>query len=551
MIRHLKLFWKLTLLAFMAPLAVMLVAVFALRGTAHLKYQYDNLYGFMLIPIMALDEANLHRESMSANANELMRSDITAERRADVARELRGHNEAMLKVFSTYKREWLTTLSPEFTQALADLGQKGLQDKEGALVSAIDQSSERLAPEWNALLATKGSAPELQATLEELHRDVAELVAINRKFADLSNEAAQAAIIEERWAIGASGLLVSVLALLGARWLSRMVLGPVLELSEASRELAQGNLRIELATSTAGTSASGFFRGDEIAQMFDNFAALVGRLREIIGGVVNLAEVLAAAAQQVSMASQGLSAGNSQQMSSISETTASLEEMGASVAQNADNSRRMEQIAVKGADDAATGARAVSETMQAMEEIANKVSFIEEIAYQTNLLALNAAIEASRAGDHGRGFAVVAGELRRLAERSQAAAKEVGGRALSSIDVAQRSARLITDLAPSIRKTADLVQEVAAASTQQSAGINQMNQAMAAADQVTQRNAAASEELASTAEEMAAQAEALQDMMAFFKTRTNEQRPQRPAQARQSYRPTDTTRSRRLASYLS
>jgi len=172
---------------------------------------------------------------------------------------------------------------------------------------------------------------------------------------------------------------------------------------------------------------------------------------------------------------------------------------------------------VKGARDAAEGGQAVGETIEAMRAIAEKISIIEEIAYQTNLLALNAAIEAARAGDHGKGFAVVATEVRKLAEKSQAAAKEIGSLASSSMSVAERSGQLLKDLVPSIRRTADLVQEVAAASSEQSAGVSQVNKAMARVDQVTQRNASAAEELASTAEEMSAQAQGLEQLMAFFR----------------------------------
>jgi methyl-accepting chemotaxis protein len=190
--------------------------------------------------------------------------------------------------------------------------------------------------------------------------------------------------------------------------------------------------------------------------------------------------------------------------------------MNASIMQNADNSRETEQTAVKGAGDATESGSAVRETVSAMNTIAAKISIIEDIAYQTNLLALNAAIEAARAGDHGKGFAVVASEVRKLAERSQTAANEIGALAASSVKVAERSGQLLTDLVPSIRRTADLVQEVAAASREQSTGVAQINRAMSRVDQVTQRNAAAAEELASTSEELSAQAEAMQALMSFF-----------------------------------
>jgi methyl-accepting chemotaxis protein len=231
----------------------------------------------------------------------------------------------------------------------------------------------------------------------------------------------------------------------------------------------------------------------------------------------------------VSSSSQSLSQGTSEQAASVEETTASLEQMNASITQNAENSRQMETMAGKGVRDAEEGSRVVSETVDAMKTIAEKIVIIEEIAYQTNLLALNAAIEAARAGDYGKGFAVVATEVRKLAERSQTSAQEISSLAAGSVKVAERSGKLIAELVPSIRKTAELVQEVAAASAEQATGVSQMNRAMMQVDTVTQRNASASEELSSTAEEMNAQAEALTQLMAFFLLKDENGRKQRRA----------------------
>ncbi len=251
--------------------------------------------------------------------------------------------------------------------------------------------------------------------------------------------------------------------------------------------------------------------------MADSINAMIAKLLEVVSEVRAGAANLAAASGQVSATTQSLSRGTSEQAASVQETTSNIEQMNASISQNADNSRQMEQMASKGVKDGEESGQAVRETVTAMKSIAEKVSIIEEIAYQTNLLALNAAIEAARAGDHGKGFAVVATEVRKLAERSQVAAREISALASSSVRTAERSGTLLSELVPAIRKTADLVQEVAAASREQASGISQVNKAIGHMDQVTQRNAAAGEELASTAEEVASQAESLQQLITFFR----------------------------------
>jgi methyl-accepting chemotaxis protein len=192
--------------------------------------------------------------------------------------------------------------------------------------------------------------------------------------------------------------------------------------------------------------------------------------------------------------------------------------MNASINENSQNSRKLEEMAMKGVSDAEASGKAVEETVRAMRTIAERISIVEEIAYQTNLLALNAAIEAARAGEHGKGFAVVATEVRKLAERSQAAAREIGEVASASVESSQRSGELLAQLVPSIQRTAELVQEVAAASREQSSGVDQINRAMAQVDAVSQRNAAAAEELSSTATQLSVQAVQMKQTIGFFQT---------------------------------
>ncbi|WP_409457151.1 methyl-accepting chemotaxis protein [Pseudomonas oryzihabitans] len=213
-----------------------------------------------------------------------------------------------------------------------------------------------------------------------------------------------------------------------------------------------------------------------------------------------------------------MSQATTEQAASVEETSSSIEQMSASIAQNTENAKVTDGMAGKASREAAEGGQAVGETLVAMKTIADKIGIVDDIAYQTNLLALNAAIEAARAGEHGKGFAVVAAEVRKLAERSQVAAQEIGTVAKGSVALAERAGTLLDQIVPSIGKTSELVQEIAAASEEQSSGASQINQAMLQLNQITQQNASASEELAATAEEMSGQAEQLQRLMGFFHT---------------------------------
>jgi methyl-accepting chemotaxis protein len=244
---------------------------------------------------------------------------------------------------------------------------------------------------------------------------------------------------------------------------------------------------------------------------------MVTKLSEVVSEVNGSAEALASASEEVSATAQSLSQASSEQAAGVEQTSASMEQMTASITQTSENAKITDGMAAKAASEAAEGGDAVRQTVVAMKQIAYKIGIIDDIAYQTNLLALNAAIEAARAGDHGKGFAVVAAEVRKLAERSQIAAGEIGAVATSSVELAEKAGRLLDTIVPNIKKTSDLVQEITAASTEQTSGVGQINSAVTQMSQTTQQNAASSEELAATAEEMSGQAEQLQGTMAFFK----------------------------------
>ncbi len=244
---------------------------------------------------------------------------------------------------------------------------------------------------------------------------------------------------------------------------------------------------------------------------------MISKLTEVVENVMNTADNVTKGSQEMSTTSEGMSQGATEQASAAEEASASMEQMTANIKQNADNAQQTEKIALKSADDAKEGGKAVIETVDAMKEIAGRISIIEEIARQTNLLALNAAIEAARAGEHGKGFAVVASEVRKLAERSQSAAAEINKLSASSIKIAERAGEMLTKIVPDIQRTAELVQEITASSNEQNSGSEQINSAIQQLNQVIQQNASSSEEMASTAEELSNQADQLQGAISFFK----------------------------------
>ena len=276
-----------------------------------------------------------------------------------------------------------------------------------------------------------------------------------------------------------------------------------------AEKIASGNLATKLEANET----------DKLAVALNDMTM---KLSKIVGNVKSAASNVSVGSQELSSNSQEMSQGASEQAAAAEEASSSMEQMAANIKQNASNAKETEKIALKAAADAKEGGQAVVKTVEAMKDIANKISIIEEIARQTNLLALNAAIEAARAGEHGKGFAVVASEVRKLAERSQTAAGEISDLSASSVEIAEKAGEMLNGIVPDIQRTSELVQEITAASEEQNSGSDQINNAIQQLNQVIQQNSAGAEEAASTAEELSSQAEQLQDAIAFFSVENNQ-----------------------------
>jgi len=294
---------------------------------------------------------------------------------------------------------------------------------------------------------------------------------------------------------------------------TRKIVSPIKDGLEFAQSIAAGDLTARLVV----------LSNDETGRLTGALRDMQVKLSDVIKKIIASSQSLALSSGEINSTSISLSESANEQAANVEEVSSSMEEMGATITQNAENARNTDDIARKTSKQAEEGGKAVYETVSAMNMIAEKINVIEEIAYQTNLLALNAAIEAARAGEHGKGFAVVAGEVRKLAERSQAAAQEIGDLAGKSVAIAQRAGKFLDEIIPDIIKTSDLVQDITEASKQQDDGVSQINKAMEQLNEITQSTASASEELASTSELLKSHALQLQTVTGFFKIQTIEE----------------------------
>ena len=507
-INNLKIGQKLMLSAGLMLLAVVLAGGLGFYGFDVMRTSLKTTHDDRLVP---LQKFATNRNSMNVNMRELLLalqhapdSPLVGIHDHDVSVHFHALEEGKALVDEAWRAYMTTTLTPEEqTLAREFAARRARFLEEGLLPSrAKIQAGDHYGAGVHLL---KVALPLFRDALEVMDKLVVLQGAVAEENMTRSDRLATRIL-----ALFVALALLALLSLAFSLWVvhrvTRELGGEPVYLSEICTRLGKGDLAVRVETRAHD-------RDSALAALKD----MVGRLAAAITGVRNASDNLGIASAQVSATAQGLSQAASEMAASVEETTSTVEEMNASVVQNTANARESDGMARQSAEEARMSGEAVEQTVVAMREIAGKIKIIDDIAYQTNLLALNAAIEAARAGEAGRGFAVVATEVRKLAERAQRAAQEIGNLAENSVERAESAGGTMREMVSAIVKTSNLVQEIAAASAEQATGVTQVNTAMGQISQATQTSASASEELAAAAEEMSGQAQDLQQLVAFFK----------------------------------
>ncbi len=353
-----------------------------------------------------------------------------------------------------------------------------------------------------------GDDGEVMATSEKIESALSELTG------NISSEASESNNkLVSRLKIFKIFLSIIIIVLLGIAVASSLItissiIAPIKRLNNLITRISQGYLHYEIHKT----------REDEIGDMENILEKMIDTLKRIVDNIRNSSNTVASSSQALNNSARDIATGAHQQAASTEEVSASMEQMTSSIAQNSENSQHTEKIAQKVSDNVRTISESVNDTADAMNNIAEKILVINDIAERIDLLAINAAIEAARAGEHGKGFAVVASEVRNLAENSQKAASEIDIVSKNSVQIAEKSNKLLEDTIPDIQNTLGLVQEITATSMEQNSGIMQINSAIQQLSNVTQENSAFAEELSSSSDELLEQSERLLENISFFKS---------------------------------
>ena len=478
MFNNMKLATKLILAFLVVATIAAIIGFIGTRSVNTINDMMSDIYANQLVPISDMGDV---RANGAENYRRLLM--LATSQDAALAVKVRDDfNDGIKAIDQSFKHYLGTVLSPEEQVVVPKLEAATAKYRE--LVNQIF----RLLDEGRQSEALELINRDMYPVYFEMTAMRAELSSIMSKNAGITNHEADITvdnIMSLLIGLMIGGFVVSLaLGLFVTRIIVRQLGGEPAYAAEVVSRVAAGDLTVNVQ-----------LRNGDDSSLLASMRQMTDKLRSIMGDVSMTADSLASASEQVSASAQALSQNASEQAANVEETSASVEEIAATVAQNSENARVTDSMASQSSKDAVEGGEAVRSMVNAMRQIAGKIGIIDDIAYQTNLLALNAAIEAARAGDHGKGFAVVAAEVRKLAERA---------------------GQLLDQMVPSIRKTADLVQEISSASREQNTGLEQINLAVGQLAQTTQVNASASEELSSTSEEMSAQAVQLQEMMQFF-----------------------------------
>lgn len=496
-------------LIFVITLLVSLSISLSLLGISGLEKTNNSLSSIYLDRVLPLAELAKVQDLMNANVLQLhlasKHDPRMSESSVHINHSVTYHTDKVTQNIAAITEIWKVYAASNLTNAEREIATNYAKFRKDFVINGLKAASKLYnAEDYSAanILMAEQLAPKFQAALLEAEK--------LKKYQTLvvKNEFDEAVSRYETmrfnsFALLASGIFIAVVV---GFLLIQGIAKSIDRILVFVSNLAKGDL----------TGSIDVGHTDEIGRLADSLSEMEAKLAEVVRNVRSNADSLASASQEISATAQSISQSAVEQATGVESTTSAVEELSSSVQQNSENAKVTNDLANLSATDATTGGDAVTRTVEAMQHIAKKVSLIEDIAYKTNLLSLNAAIEAARAGDHGKGFAVVAAEVRKLAENSRITAEEINTMATDSVQIAEEAGSLLEAVVPNIQKTADLVDEISAASNEQAQGITQISDAMGQLDKATQQNASGSEQLAATAEEMSGQAAQLQQVVAFF-----------------------------------